>query len=47
MKELVCGQGRPGLLASRTPGHAAAGCGDVQRSLPTGGAAYGMPSNDR
>src|SRR5215471_18385268 len=37
----------PYLLASRTPLHFATGCGAVQRSAPTGGAANGMPLNAR
>src|SRR5262249_49096844 len=42
-----CVQVGPGLVASRTPVHAAARCGGFHRSAPTGGAANGMPWNDR
>ncbi len=38
-------QSGPYLLASRTPDHDAAGCGDCQRSSPTGGFANGTPLN--
>jgi hypothetical protein len=31
------------FVASRTPGHAAGGCGACQRRTPTGGAAKGIP----
>src|SRR4030095_13883552 len=37
----------PNASALRTPVHLAAGWGAAQRSLPTGGIAYGMPRNAR
>jgi hypothetical protein len=39
-----CTQGDPATTAGRTPSQCGAGCGARQRSGPTGGAAYGMPS---
>src|ERR1700759_2356130 len=40
-----CGQCGANLVASRTPGQLAAGCGGCPRSAPSGGAAYGRPRN--
>src|SRR5690606_36010398 len=39
----ACAQSAQNLLASRTPSHAATGCGGRQRYSPTGAAAYGIP----
>ena len=46
-RPVPCGQREPGTSASRTPLQAAGGCGERQRSSPTGGAAYGIPLKDR
>jgi hypothetical protein len=35
----------PNVVACRLAVHGACGCGGCQRSAPTGGAAYGMPSH--
>src|SRR3984957_598981 len=40
---VVCGHSGPNFVASRTPLQCCAGCGSRQRSLPTGGAAKGIP----
>jgi hypothetical protein len=37
----------PGMVAARVPVNIAAGAGGFQRNGPTGGAAYGMPLNER
>src|SRR6185436_7755208 len=39
--------GAPKASALRTPSHFAAGCGAFQRLSPSGGAANGMPLNER
>src|SRR5438445_11400861 len=43
----ACAHAFPNRVASRTPDQPAAGCGARKRKLPTGGAANGMPRNDR
>src|SRR5579875_4173721 len=40
-----CGHGLSSVVAGNTVAHGACGCGDCHRRLPTGGAAYGMPSH--
>src|SRR5215468_4743200 len=40
-----CVQMLPKAVAASVALHGAGGCGGVQRRLPTGGAAYGMPSH--
>ena len=43
---LICGQIGEAVTAFRVAGaHGAAGCGGLQRKLPSGGAANGMPRN--
>src|SRR5579859_1580925 len=46
-KTLFCAQCGAYLVASRSPFHFAAGCGAFHRNSPTGGAAYGKPSQAR
>src|SRR5215472_12675196 len=41
------GHGLPKCVASRMPDQLAAGCGARKRSWPTGGAANGIPRNER
>jgi hypothetical protein len=41
----TCGATGPNRVASRTPDHAATGCGAPNRPAPIGVAAYGMPAN--
>ena len=42
-----CGQPLPGAVAGDTAAQTACGCGERQRSSPTGGAANGIPSHCR